>query len=556
MTVKILLAGTSLETGAVLRETVSTLKAEVFLATDGGEMLRLGQKHDFALFILDETLPLSDEFPPPPLRAPATSILSIVAHEQQLFTPGPGRHGGYVDSLSQPFTQQLLLGKILTLLHIHSLQQELLSCHFTLEEENDKHQQCQQSLEQQNHYLKILSVRDGLSGLFNRRHLSQVLEQEMYKARTQNTDLGLLLLDIDCFNEINRGLGQIFGDFVINEFAARLTQNSRPGDLCFRFGGGDFVVLLPATDLVAALAHAEILRQACVDKPFTNKSHSRTITISIGVVTVLANCPQNKDAFISMADQAMYQAKSEGRNRVIAYGQKRTIPEPQIDTIALLQETLRRILKKTKDSSLASIQVLAQSVTGSHQDEHVNMATRYINLLCQGLGLPTTIVETFTNGLTLYSCFRLLLYRELLAKKERFNFNDRKLLNDLPYKLADLTQYFDYFANERKMLLCQGERYDGLGYPEGLAGEEIPLTSRIFSIADGLAAMNSDRPHRQRLSPPEILNELLRGAGTQWDPSLVLLILDMIGKQQLLPFDEDQLTHTRLLISQKISQSC
>jgi HD-GYP domain-containing protein (c-di-GMP phosphodiesterase class II) len=277
------------------------------------------------------------------------------------------------------------------------------------------------------------------------------------------------------------------------------------------------------------------------------------VTVSIGVVTVLANDPQDQDTFISMADQATYQAKSEGRNCVVAFGQKRVNRDSKIDTIALLQETLRRILKKTKENSLASIQVLAQSVTGSHQDEHVTMATRYINLLCQGMGLPATIAETFTNGLTLYSCFRLLLYQELLAKKESFDFNDRKLINDLPYKMADLTQHFDYFSNERKMLLCQGERYDGRGHPEGLAGEEIPLTSRIFSIADALAAMNCDRPHRKRLSPSAILQELLRGAGTQWDPSLVLLILDLIDKQQLLPFDQGELSQTQLLISQKIS---
>lgn len=553
MTTKILLVGTSPETRQALSKAVSTLPVEVFTATDGAEMLWFGQEHDFALIVVDEILPQIGELFPLPFP-PATCILAIGAPEQQLLTPGIGQHGGYIDTLRYPLTQELLLNKIVALLHMHSLQQQVFSSHALLQGEKDNHRQCLLALEQQNHYLKILSVRDGLTGLFNRRHLSQVLGEEMYKARTQKIDLGLLLLDIDCFNETNRSLGQVFGDFILNEFAARLTQNSRPGDLCFRFNGGDFVILLPETDLAAALAHAETLRQACADRPFINGGHSRVVTVSIGVVTVLANDPQDQDTFISMADQATYQAKSEGRNRVIAFGQKRITRDSEVDTIALLQETLRRILKKTKESSLASIQVLAQSVTGSHQDEHVTMATNYINLLCQGMGLPATIAETFTNGLTLYSCFRLLLYRELLAKKESFDFNDRKLINDLPYKMADLTQYFDYFSNERKMLLCQGERYDGRGHPEGLVGEEIPLTSRIFSIADALAAMNCDRPHRKRLSPSAILKELLRGAGTQWDPALVLLILDLIYKKQILPFDPDQLSQTRLLISQKIAR--
>jgi len=129
------------------------------------------------------------------------------------------------------------------------------------------------------------------------------------------------------------------------------------------------------------------------------------------------------------------------------------------------------------------------------------------------------------------------------------------VINDLPYKLAELTQHFDYFSNERNMLLCQGEHYDGNGYPEGLAGEEIPLASRIFSLADGLAAMSSDRPHRNRLSPSEILHELARGAGTQWDPSLVLLTLDILREQHFFPLDEELLSQTRLLVTEKTSQS-
>jgi HD-GYP domain-containing protein (c-di-GMP phosphodiesterase class II) len=105
------------------------------------------------------------------------------------------------------------------------------------------------------------------------------------------------------------------------------------------------------------------------------------------------------------------------------------------------------------------------------------------------------------------------------------------------------------------VLLCQGEHYDGSGYPEGLAGEEIPLAARIFSLADGLAAMSSDRPHRKRLNPPEILRELEKGAGTQWDPTLVLLTLDILREHHFFPLDEALLSQTRLLVSKKIAHS-
>ncbi|MFH2121933.1 MAG: diguanylate cyclase [Pseudomonadota bacterium] len=559
MTVKILVAGSQHTDTSVLTQTVQTLQTEIdcqiFQATDTTEIQACCQAHDFSLLICNESIPAINEFSAFSL-SPSTPVLRIVSSQEQLSSSDTRQEGAYyIDYIFQPLTPSLLLSKIHSLLHIRHLKQELLSCREALQKQKNQHHQCLQSLEQQDHYLKMLSVRDGLTGLFNRRHLSQTLEKEILKARTQNTDLTMLLVDIDYFNETNRISGQLFGDSILNEFSARLTQNTRDDDLCFRFGGSDFIVLLPRTDITNGREYAEKLRLACSDKPFTSGHHSRSVTVSIGLVSLLEHHPKHQDEFINMADQARYHAKSEGRNRVIIYDQSHIIKNGKIDTVALLQETLQRILEKTKDSSIASIQILTQNITGKHQDEHTEKATQYIHLICARLGLPQTILETLANALMLYNCFRLLLHRELLSKKEKFSYDDRKVIKDLPYKLAELTQHFDYFSNERSMLLCQGEHYDGSGYPEGLAREEIPLASRIFSLADGLAAMSSDRPHRKRLSPSEILSELGRGAGTQWDPSLVLLTLDILREQHFFPLGEELLSQTRLLVTEKISQS-
>jgi diguanylate cyclase (GGDEF)-like protein len=556
---KILLVGLdSLATSAVT-SAAPILKAQIFEAADAAEMAHLTRKNEFALVILDQGITATIQELDKQLQAlslsPATTLLIIVPSDQSPVSFHTGVPGGVIDSLPRPLTPALLTGKIRPLLHIHRLQQELLSCQKLLQDQQNKNQQWQQSLAQQSHYLNMLSVRDGLTGLFNRRQLGITLEENLQKARQENTDLALLLVDIDYFNETNRVAGQHFGDSILNQFAARLTQNSRDEDLCFRFGGADFIVLLPGMNKTAAKEQAEKIRLACSEHPFTSGNHSRTVTVSISIVTLLDNCPKDVDEFLTMADKAMYQAKSQGRNRIVVYDLDHTGQSSKIDSISLLQETLRRILEKTKDSSIASIQILTQNVTGTPQDDHVHLAAQYIHLICGRLGLPNSILETFTNALILYNCFRSLLYRELLTKKETFSREERKVLQDLPYKLAELTQHFDYFANERTMLLCQGEHYDGSGYPEGLSGDEIPLASRIFSLADSLAAMNADRPHRKRLTPLAIIDELRKGAGTQWDPSLVLLALDIVHEQQLIPLDEKLLTQTKLQITQQITGS-
>jgi response regulator RpfG family c-di-GMP phosphodiesterase len=118
-------------------------------------------------------------------------------------------------------------------------------------------------------------------------------------------------------------------------------------------------------------------------------------------------------------------------------------------------------------------------------------------------------------------------------------------MGDLPFKLTELTDIFDYFANERNILLCHGERFDGTGHPHGLKGEEIPLGARIYSIVDAVAAMNSERPYRRRMTHGEIVEELKKEAGQQFDPFLVCQVLIVIEKNRLFDLDPHILQHAR-----------
>jgi HD-GYP domain-containing protein (c-di-GMP phosphodiesterase class II) len=104
---------------------------------------------------------------------------------------------------------------------------------------------------------------------------------------------------------------------------------------------------------------------------------------------------------------------------------------------------------------------------------------------------------------------------------------------------------FDYFAEERNVLLSHSERYDGTGYPLGLKGDEISLGARIFNIVDSLAAMSSERPYRRKLSPPEIIEEFKKEAGKQFDPYLVVQILTVIKRHNLFNLDADYLDRSR-----------
>lgn len=227
-------------------------------------------------------------------------------------------------STSPPLLQhciQLLLKQRATTLDLLLARKKIATLTETITNSN-------QALHTQQRYMDILSERDGLTGLYNRRHLTTILRQEFKRARRYETDLSLLLVGIDHFKDTNLIQGHLFGDFVLNEVAARLTSNTRDSDLCFRFGGGDFVVLLPQAQIDHALTAAEKLNHCCASKDFDNGTSSQKITVSIGVASLCESLPQSPEQFVNMVDRAMHQAKTPGRNRIQRYLETDDSSEP------------------------------------------------------------------------------------------------------------------------------------------------------------------------------------------------------------------------------------
>jgi diguanylate cyclase (GGDEF)-like protein len=394
--------------------------------------------------------------------------------------------------------------------------------------------------------LNLLYSRDGLTGLFNRRHLTNHLMETLQRARSNGEELSLLMLNIDYFNNVNKSTGLEFGDFILNEIAARLTETTSDTESCYRFSGEDFVVMLPSADLNHALETAKRVSKTCCGKPFTDGIHSIFITISVGIASLQEHRPDNHDKFIFMAESALFVAKAEGRNRIQIYipqnEQEKDSPQ---SPLVFLKKKLSRILEKTRTSAISSLQLLAKNVAGPEHKNHVASVSHYANLLGEQLGLPKQHIHTFQNSITLYNSFRALLHNDLLRKPGRLTRDERKTMEDLPFKLTELTDMFDYFSEERSVLLSLSERYDGTGHPLGLKGNEIPLGARIFNIVDSLAAMNSERPYRRRLTPEEIIEELKKEAGKQFDPFLVLQILILIKNNHLLNVDPAMLDRTQ-----------
>jgi len=165
--------------------------------------------------------------------------------------------------------------------------------------------------------LEKLALTDALTGCLNRRALSEALGQELDRARRYNLALTILLADIDRFKQINDTRGHIAGDSVLRQVGELLRREARSVDIVARYGGEEFVVVMPETALPGAAIFAERLRSRVMARDFADPGEDPLhMTVSIGLASFPDDRVQSADTFVSLADQALYRAKNEGRNLV------------------------------------------------------------------------------------------------------------------------------------------------------------------------------------------------------------------------------------------------
>jgi diguanylate cyclase (GGDEF)-like protein len=161
-----------------------------------------------------------------------------------------------------------------------------------------------------------LTIIDALTEGHNKRYLLEFLDRELARSERYHRPLSLLMLDIDHFKVINEDLGHLGGDFTLRELAARIKSNVRKEELFARYGGEEFVVVLPETAVEGAAKLGERLRKAVEEQPFRFDDRTFRVTISLGVATTSGEALTPPD-LIRRADEKLYQAKREGRNRLV-----------------------------------------------------------------------------------------------------------------------------------------------------------------------------------------------------------------------------------------------
>ena len=193
-----------------------------------------------------------------------------------------------------------------------------------LRQKNALLEESKQVIEEDKRKLHELAIKDPLTDIYNRRHFEKLLHSEFRRAKRYSFQLSCIMLDIDHFKQINDTYGHQFGDEVLKEVSGLLKNLTRDVDIAARYGGEEFIAILPETDVEGALTLAERIRSKLAEKQYVCRGKKLTITASLGVSTMKPDSEDIADEqkLVFQADQALYQAKGAGRNRVYRFAIK------------------------------------------------------------------------------------------------------------------------------------------------------------------------------------------------------------------------------------------
>ena len=278
----------------------------IFEVSDGAQALELVKDQEFAIDIIitDYIMPgVSGEELCRTLRGiealeqvPIFFISSVTEKKTILsfFKSGAS------DYLPKPFIEEEFRARIVT--HLRNRQ-------YTKE------------LELLNIKLQYQAEHDALTGVYNRGYFQAELATRFAHSRYTNEHLGCILLDLDFFKEVNDNYGHAYGDLVLKEFSKILIAPDRTSGIAARYGGEEFIILLSGTNLADCKLIAEQLRTTAESLIYSDDSTELQVTVSIGVASLQENQPTSPEKLVSMADEALYKAKENGRNRVEVFGQ-------------------------------------------------------------------------------------------------------------------------------------------------------------------------------------------------------------------------------------------
>jgi diguanylate cyclase (GGDEF)-like protein/putative nucleotidyltransferase with HDIG domain len=405
------------------------------------------------------------------------------------------------------------------------------------------------------------AITDGLTGVKTHRFLMEALSSEWKRSTRANRPFALVLMDLDRFKFVNDFYGHLEGDVVLQRVGHILEQNCRSSDVVARYGGDEFVILMPETTVEQARQLASKLRGWVASDPLLR---DKNITASFGIAgfPVHGSTPQE---LIQVADSSMYLSKHQGGNSVSSAEEgspndtkrwkkdvleaylgvtlKRlfsTGPEAFEEIYRRLEQFTRSLVEQGGNASTDDIPVavvetvtslaLAIDAKDHYTQGHSQKVSSYAVLIAKTLGLSEAEIEEIRLAGLLHDIGKVGIPETILNKSGPLDASEWETMKTHTELGAKILEPLQAMNRIRLMVRHHHEFYDGTGYPDRLDGKQIPYGARVIAIADAYDTITSERTYKKARTSEDAFSELERCAANQFDPEIVHVFIEAMRR--------------------------
>ncbi|MGB2864946.1 MAG: diguanylate cyclase [Sedimentisphaerales bacterium] len=403
------------------------------------------------------------------------------------------------------------------------------------------------------HQARLTSLTDALTGVGSRRLLEDKLEAECARSKRYKHPFSVAILDLDNFKTINDVFGHATGDDALKKLAECMTSQKRVPDILARYGGDEFVILMPETEASDALTFMERIR-AKVQQIEVEKNVS--MTISCGIAQSMPDFSDSSSDLIRRADLALYEAKSAGRNCAMLWNKKMSkvlkAGDIEFEKIKKLKRRVAGLSEQAEKMFMQSIWGLVQALEAKdpYAKKHSESVMHCAVGIAEMIQIPPKRLEVLRRAAMIHDIGNIGIPDAILSKPGRLTPHERTIIEQHPLIAVRILDKMSFLKQEIAIVRSHHEKWNGQGYPDGLVSTTIPIGARILAVADTFDALISDRSYHNSRSIAEAIEILTDSSGYDFDPEVVNALAMWVRKVHKQLGNVDQLTPEDLLASQ------